>query len=356
MSTIKNNTIDTNSDKWDIVISSLQDIYNANEVIPFDYQKNQNKGYYLEHKENIVRSKRILNEVLENLNDIISCSNNHPRDISTKNNDEIIEGNGAKTDAVLVNTSSNNISNTNTSNNFNPIPSRYGSRRGITRTKSGKIEKLPPLSNNTGSSTVKNKDDTKISHENADMKNNTNNNNGSKTINGVTNVHNALDFANTNTRTGRRYWISEYNPKEPIVLGSQVGYKPSKKNSPITDWFQCEVVKISADGTKFEVRDPEPDEFGNKGRVYRCTWKEIILIPDISKSKNGSLRNYPKNKKVLARYPETTTFYPAEVLGVINDGYNGVMCRLRFEGEEEVNKETLVERRLVLPYPDRHHL
>jgi len=52
---------------------------------------------------------------------------------------------------------------------------------------------------------------------------------------------------------------------------------------------------------------------------------------------------------VLARYPETTTFYPAEVIGTKRDG----RCRLRFEGEEEEGKETEVDRRLVLPYPGK---
>lgn len=50
--------------------------------------------------------------------------------------------------------------------------------------------------------------------------------------------------------------------------------------------------------------------------------------------------------KVLARYPETTTFYPAEIMGYKKDG----TCKLRFEGEEEVGKLTEVERKLVLPY------
>ncbi|OLL25369.1 SAGA-associated factor 29 [Neolecta irregularis DAH-3] len=53
---------------------------------------------------------------------------------------------------------------------------------------------------------------------------------------------------------------------------------------------------------------------------------------------------------VLARYPETTTFYRAEFIGMKRDG---VSCRLRFEGEEEAGKETEVERRLVIEAPTR---
>jgi SAGA-associated factor 29 len=61
------------------------------------------------------------------------------------------------------------------------------------------------------------------------------------------------------------------------------------------------------------------------------------------------LISYPTGTKVLARYPETTTFYPAEVVGTKRDG----TCKLMFEGEEEEGKETEVERRLVLPYPGK---
>lgn len=52
---------------------------------------------------------------------------------------------------------------------------------------------------------------------------------------------------------------------------------------------------------------------------------------------------------MLARYPDTSTFYPAIVVGHKKDG----RVRLKFDGEEEVNKETEVERRLVLPTPEK---
>lgn len=110
------------------------------------------------------------------------------------------------------------------------------------------------------------------------------------------------------------------------------------------EWIQCEVTKIVSE-IKFEVRDPEPDENNNPGQTYKATWKDVILLP--LKSEAASLVNYPYGTKVLARYPETTTFYPAEVIGTKRDG----RCRLRFDGEEEEGKETEVERRLVVPYP-----
>jgi len=81
------------------------------------------------------------------------------------------------------------------------------------------------------------------------------------------------------------------------------------------------------------------------------------LIPDDS----VGLPPLPPGTMVLARYPETTTFYKAEVIAtkvtpLVDVGFLRVLtlcqrdgtCKLRFEGEEEIGKETDVERRLVL--------
>lgn len=48
---------------------------------------------------------------------------------------------------------------------------------------------------------------------------------------------------------------------------------------------------------------------------------------------------------MLARYPDTTTFYRAEVTGSRKDVY-----RLKFEGEED-DKEMEVDKRFVLDIP-----
>jgi len=53
------------------------------------------------------------------------------------------------------------------------------------------------------------------------------------------------------------------------------------------------------------------------------------------------LPDYTVGKHVLARYPETTTFYRAEVTGVKKDVY-----RLKFEDDQ--NQEMEVGRRFVL--------
>ncbi|KAF3912583.1 hypothetical protein ABW21_db0206315 [Orbilia brochopaga] len=62
---------------------------------------------------------------------------------------------------------------------------------------------------------------------------------------------------------------------------------------------------------RYEVQDPEPDELGNHGQIYKALAHQLIPIP----SDSSGLPTYPNGKQVLARYPETTTFYKAEVIG-----------------------------------------
>ena len=61
---------------------------------------------------------------------------------------------------------------------------------------------------------------------------------------------------------------------------------------------------------RYEVQDPEPDEHGNTSQPYKANSTNIILIPDDS----SGLSPLPSGTMVLARYPETTTFYRAEVI------------------------------------------
>lgn len=68
--------------------------------------------------------------------------------------------------------------------------------------------------------------------------------------------------------------------------------------------------QVSNSVNSYEVQDPEPDEAGGHGK-YRALASALIPIPKDS----AGLAPYPNGKQVLARYPETTTFYKAEVIG-----------------------------------------
>ena len=88
---------------------------------------------------------------------------------------------------------------------------------------------------------------------------------------------------------------------------------------------------------RYEVQDPEPDENGAPGQVYKTTASALIAIPGL----DAVLPDFPIGKQVLARYPETTTFYRAEVKGGRKDVY-----RLKFEDDQDQEME--VGRRYVL--------
>lgn len=140
-------------------------------------------------------------------------------------------------------------------------------------------------------------------------------------------------------KIGRSSHTSPYNPSTPVIPNSQVAYKP--RGQANAEWILCRVLRVVTD-VKFEIQDPEPDDSNPNGAIFKATSKEIILIPLNTRSK--PLKPYKPRMKVLAKYPETTVFYPAEVVECSRE-----TCRLIFEGEEEEDKITSVERHFVLP-------
>ncbi|EAS30410.3 SAGA complex component [Coccidioides immitis RS] len=131
-----------------------------------------------------------------------------------------------------------------------------------------------------------------------------------------------------------------------LFVGAEVVFKHNKKQQGVEgEGIQCIIKNITGDGHKkrYDVQDPEPIENGEEGAVYRTTAASLIPIPQIG----TSLPVFPPGKQVLARYPDTTTFYRAEVMGSKKDVY-----RLKFEGEED-DKEMDVDRRFVLDIPGK---
>jgi len=69
------------------------------------------------------------------------------------------------------------------------------------------------------------------------------------------------------------------------------------------------------------------------------------MVPIPPESANATLPELAPKKNVLALYPGTTTFYKAEVVAM---KAGGKVVRLKFEGEDEADREMEVERRYVL--------
>lgn len=104
---------------------------------------------------------------------------------------------------------------------------------------------------------------------------------------------------------------------------------------------------------RYEIIDSDPDP-PTPAQPYRASVNHLVAIPPAS-IMNMALPDLPSRRNVLALYPGTTTFYKAEVVkgwvGKKDGGGGGEegMVRLRFEGEDEADREMSVERRYVLP-------
>ncbi|EGC49014.1 SAGA-associated factor 29 [Histoplasma capsulatum var. duboisii H88] len=131
-----------------------------------------------------------------------------------------------------------------------------------------------------------------------------------------------------------------------LFVGAEVVFKHNKKQQGVEgEGIQCIIKSIAGEGHKkrYDVQDPEPSENGEEGAVYKTSAASLIPIPQVG----ASLPSFSVGKQVLARYPDTTTFYRAEVMGSKKDVY-----RLKFEGEED-DKEMDVDRRFVLDIPGK---
>ncbi|BDD64258.1 hypothetical protein MPDQ_004344 [Monascus purpureus] len=131
-----------------------------------------------------------------------------------------------------------------------------------------------------------------------------------------------------------------------LVVGAEVVFRHNKNKQGIEgEGIQCIIKGISGEGFKkrYDVQDPEPNENGEQGAVFKTTAASLIPIPRAG----SALPSFPVGKQVLARYPDTTTFYRAEVMGSKKDVY-----RLKFEGEED-DKEMEVDKRFVLDVPGK---
>ena len=124
------------------------------------------------------------------------------------------------------------------------------------------------------------------------------------------------DAEPTKTKKARTYSNLALNTligySDEIRVGSGVAYHLPKAKQSEAEWIQCNVIRIIGEYPKlrYEVQDPEPDEHGNISQTYKANAGSLILIPEDS----VGLPTLPPGTMVLARYPETTTFYRAEVI------------------------------------------
>ncbi|KAI6090630.1 SGF29 tudor-like domain-containing protein [Hypoxylon rubiginosum] len=131
--------------------------------------------------------------------------------------------------------------------------------------------------------------------------------------------------------------------KQTFVKDDEVAFKPKPNGNEQTDWILGIVQDVRGDGKsrRYKVLDADMDENGHQ-KDFRTSASNMILIP-----KDGTiLPPLETGKTVLALYPNTTTFYKAEVMGMDGDG----KVNLKFEGEESSNTMQAVTRRHVVEY------
>ena len=122
----------------------------------------------------------------------------------------------------------------------------------------------------------------------------------------------------------------------------------------------CRVTSVIGEGKqrRYEIIDADPDP-SSSAQPWRASVNHFTPIPP--PASNSTLPDLPLKRRVLAMYPGTTVFYKAEVVATwrATEGRKGVrddaaaegranLVRLRFEGEDEVDREMSVERRYVL--------
>ncbi|KAI1178567.1 hypothetical protein F4777DRAFT_586560 [Nemania sp. FL0916] len=133
--------------------------------------------------------------------------------------------------------------------------------------------------------------------------------------------------------------------KQTFAKDDEVAFKPKPTANEQTDWILGIVQEVRGEGKsrRYRVLDADFDENQNHHQKdFRTSASSMILIP-----KEGTvLPPLEEGKVVLALYPNTTTFYKAEVMGM--DGSEKV--NLKFEGEESSNTMQAVTRRHVVEY------
>lgn len=128
--------------------------------------------------------------------------------------------------------------------------------------------------------------------------------------------------------------------------GDEVAFKPKAvTNDQVPDWILGEVAQVLGEGKsrRYKVIDIEPDD-QSKTKEYRSSASS--MIPITAESQSSTLKDYEAGHIVLALYPQTTTFYKAEVHSMASNG----KVDLKFEGENDSTTLQQVERRYVIEY------
>ena len=140
--------------------------------------------------------------------------------------------------------------------------------------------------------------------------------------------------------------------KSPLTVGTEVFYKLQSSDND-EGVGQHQIIKkiyqekkgyvdqsvpesaLTSGRYSYDLRDPDKDQATRN----RISGRHLAVIPTAAQVTPIIFAN---GQKIYARYPDTDTFYEAEVRNYSKAGY-----ALLFEGEEDAQNEHLVERRYV---------
>lgn len=146
----------------------------------------------------------------------------------------------------------------------------------------------------------------------------------------------ADDRSEHNSATGKT--------KVTFALNQEVAFKPKIANSTEEhDWIQGIVVKVIGQdkSRRYDVKDPYPEDTSKGIVVYRSSASSMVPIPPIG----AHMPPYEAGKQVLALFPDTTSFYRAEVVSMME---NDTKVHLRFEEDDLTPR--IADRRFVLDH------
>jgi len=115
----------------------------------------------------------------------------------------------------------------------------------------------------------------------------------------------------------------------PLKPGRKVAFRPVSKKGVVgpdgkkedgEEWILASVRRcINQDKNRYEVQDADPTEDGQPGPCYNTTLRNLIPLPDPTSplgdpTHPASYETFQLGATVMAQYPDTTTFYRAEVV------------------------------------------
>jgi len=159
----------------------------------------------------------------------------------------------------------------------------------------------------------------------------------------------------------------------PLKPGRKVAFRPVLKKGAIgvdvkkddvggEEWIMASVKRcINQDKNRYEVQDVDLTEDGQPGPCYNTTLRNLIPLPDPNAEIGSpthplSYETFQVGATVMAQYPDTTTFYRAEVvLGPIpappSNGKNKTYPFYRLKFEDDDGQVLTVVTHLVVAWP-----